>query len=164
VIEPPDERPPGQPLIEVEGGVAGAGFRAVAEWCGAFRPTCGSQLARATADTADDVRLELEGGASVVWGSAEDSALKATVLAALMRAAPPDTVAQYDVSAPTSPVTSERRRLLIADRGRTGAGWGSRRADRSVLRRRFATRGASLPSRARQAPTFESGIAYSAKL
>jgi len=52
------------------------------------------------------VRLELEGGASVVWGSAEDSALKATVLAALMRAAPPDTVAQYDVSAPTSPVTS----------------------------------------------------------
>ena len=60
---------------------------------------------RATAATADDVRLELAGGASVVWGSAEDSALKATVLATLMRAAPPDTVSQYDVSAPSSPVT-----------------------------------------------------------
>jgi len=63
------------------------------------------QLTGATAATADDVRLELAGGASVVWGSAEDSALKATVLATLMRAAPPDTVAQYDVSAPSSPVT-----------------------------------------------------------
>ena len=106
VIERPDERPPGQPLIDVEGGVAGAGFRAVAGVVRSLPADVRSQLARATADTADDVRLELEGGASVVWGSAEDSALKATVLAALMRAAPPDTVAQYDVSAPTSPVTS----------------------------------------------------------
>ena len=64
-----------------------------------------TQLTRATAATADDVRLELAGGASVVWGSAEDSALKADVLARLMRAAPPDTVSAYDVSAPRSPVT-----------------------------------------------------------
>lgn len=106
VIERPDERPPGQPLIEVEGGVAGEGFRAVAGVVRSLPADVRLQLAGATADTADDVRLELEGGASVVWGSAEDSTLKATVLAALMRAAPPDTVAQYDVSAPTSPVTS----------------------------------------------------------
>ena len=106
VIDRPDERPPGQPLIEVEGGVADAGFRAVAGVVRSLPDDVRSQLVRATADTADDVRLELEGGASVVWGSAEDSALKATVLGALMRAAPPDTVAQYDVSAPTSPVTS----------------------------------------------------------
>jgi cell division protein FtsQ len=64
-----------------------------------------AQLTRVTAATADDVRLELAGGASVVWGSAEDSALKATVLARLVGAAPPDSVALYDVSAPTSPVT-----------------------------------------------------------
>ncbi|NUT58577.1 MAG: FtsQ-type POTRA domain-containing protein, partial [Agromyces sp.] len=106
VIERPDERPPGQPLIEVEGGVADEGFRAVAGVVRSLPADVRSQLVRATADTADDVRLELEGGASVVWGSAEDSSFKADVLATLMRAAPPDTVSEYDVSAPTSPVTS----------------------------------------------------------
>lgn len=105
VIERPGERPAGQPLIEVDGGVAGEGFRAVAAVVRSLPADVRAQLTRATAATADDVRLELEGGASVVWGSGEDSALKATVLAALMRAAPPDTVALYDVSAPTSPVT-----------------------------------------------------------
>jgi cell division protein FtsQ len=105
VIERPSERPEGHPLIEVEGGVADEGFRAVASVVRSLPAEVRTQLTRATAATADDVRLELAGGASVVWGSAEDSVLKATVLAALMRAAPPDTVAFYDVSAPTSPVT-----------------------------------------------------------
>ena len=105
VIERPEERPPGQPLIEVDGGVADEGFRAVAGVVRSLPADVRAQLTRATADTADDVRLELEGGASVVWGSAKESALKATVLATLMRAAPPDTVSQYDVSAPSSPVT-----------------------------------------------------------
>ena len=105
VIERPDERPEGQPLIEVEGGVADEGFRAVAGVVRSLPAEVRAQLIGATADTVDDVRLELDGGASVVWGSAEESAFKASVLAALMRGAPPDTVAVYDVSAPSSPVT-----------------------------------------------------------
>ncbi len=105
VIDRPEELPAGQPLIEVDGGVADEGFRAVAAVVRSLPADVRGQLTGATAATADDVRLELAGGASVVWGSAEDSALKATVLATLMRAAPPDTVAQYDVSAPSSPVT-----------------------------------------------------------
>lgn len=105
VIERPEEHPEGQPLIEVEGGVADEGFRAVAGVVRSLPPDVRAQLTRASADTADDVRLELTGGANVVWGSAEESAFKATVLAALMRGAPPDTVAVYDVSAPSSPVT-----------------------------------------------------------
>lgn len=105
VIERPAERPEGQPLIEVEGGVADEGFRAVAAVVRSLPADVRAQLTRATAETADDVRLELTGGARVVWGSAEDSALKATGLASLMRAAPPDTVSFYDVSAPTSLVT-----------------------------------------------------------
>ena len=105
VIERPDERPEGQPLIEVEGGVADEGFRAVAGVVRSLPAEVRAQLTGATADTVDDVRLELDGGASVVWGSAEESAFKASVLAALMRGAPPDTVAVYDVSAPSSPVT-----------------------------------------------------------
>jgi cell division protein FtsQ len=104
VIDRPAERPEGQPLIEAEGGVAGAGFRAVAAVVRSLPAEVRAQLTHATAATADDVQLELAGGASVVWGSAEDSAYKADVLDALMVAAPPDTVTLYDVSAPSSPV------------------------------------------------------------
>lgn len=105
VIERPEGRPEGQPLIEVEGGVTDEGFRAVAAVVRSLPPDVRPQVARATARTADDVRLELAGGASVVWGSAEESALKAEVLVALMHAAPPDTVGTYDVSSPESAVT-----------------------------------------------------------
>lgn len=104
VIERPEAQPEGQPLIEVDGGVADEGFRAVAAVVRSLPADVRAQLTRVTAETADDVRLELAGGASVVWGSAEDSAQKATVLARLMGAAPPDSVALYDVSSPTAPV------------------------------------------------------------
>lgn len=104
VIDRPAERPEGQPLIEA-GAMNGAGFRAAAGVVRALPDDVRSQLVRVTAETADDVRLELSSGAAVVWGSAEDSALKAVVLAGLMKNAPPDSVGQYDVSAPTSPVT-----------------------------------------------------------
>jgi cell division protein FtsQ len=57
VIERPEERPAGQPLIEVEGGVADEGFRAVAAVVRSLPADVRAQLTRATADTADDVRL-----------------------------------------------------------------------------------------------------------
>lgn len=55
-----------------------------------------------SAKTTDDVRLELRGGAKVVWGSVQDAELKAKVLDGLvsMKA---DT---YDVSAPLLPTTT----------------------------------------------------------
>ncbi|RNB50855.1 FtsQ-type POTRA domain-containing protein, partial [Agromyces tardus] len=105
VIDRPETRPDGMPLIEAEGGVGGEGFRAVAAVVRSLPADVRAQLERVTAATADDVRFDLVGGANVVWGSAEDSRLKADVLAALMRAAPPDEVSRYDVSAPMSPVT-----------------------------------------------------------
>ena len=55
-----------------------------------------------TATTRDDVTLVLTGvGQAVRWGSAEDAALKAQVLAALLTR--PASV--YDVSAPLAPTT-----------------------------------------------------------
>lgn len=105
VIERPSERPEGQPLITVEGGIGSDGFRAVAAVVRSLPAVVRGQLVAARAETSDDVELELTGGATVVWGGAGDSVLKATVLAALMRAAPPDTVSTYDVSSPSSPVT-----------------------------------------------------------
>ncbi len=104
VIDRPAERPEGQPLISVEDGVAGDGFRAIAAVVRSLPADVRGLLTGASAETADDVLLEL-GDARVVWGSAEQSSLKAVVLAGLMRAAPPGTVSQYDVSAPMSPVT-----------------------------------------------------------
>lgn len=105
VIERPDVRPEGQPLIEAEGGIAGEGFRAAAAVVRSLPAEVRGQLVGVHAATADDVRLLLAAGATVVWGSAEDSELKAAGLARLMQAAPPDSVSQYDVSAPSSLVT-----------------------------------------------------------
>ncbi|MDQ0575132.1 FtsQ-type POTRA domain-containing protein [Agromyces albus] len=105
VIERPETRPDGQPLIEAEGGIAGEGFRAAAAVVRSLPPDVRGQLVGVHAATADDVRLQLAAGATVVWGSAEESAQKAAVLARLMVAAPPDTVASYDVSSPQSAVT-----------------------------------------------------------
>lgn len=105
VIERPAEQPEGQPLITVEGGIGSDGFRAVAAVVRSLPADVRVQLVAARAGTSDDVELELAGGATVVWGGAGESSLKADVLAALMRAAPPDTVATYDVSSPSSPVT-----------------------------------------------------------
>lgn len=103
VIDRPDTRPDGQPLISA-GPVVSEGFRAAAAVIRNLPADVRGQVVAASAETADDVRLELAGGASVVWGSAEQSTLKSTVLATLMQRSPPDTVAVYDVSAPMSPV------------------------------------------------------------
>jgi cell division protein FtsQ len=102
VIERPAERPEGQPVISA-GPVTSEGFRAAAAVIRSLPAEVRAQVVHASAETADDVRLVLAGDAAVVWGSAEQSTLKATVLAQLMRSAPPGTVATYDVSAPLSP-------------------------------------------------------------
>lgn len=60
---------------------------------------------RVTARTRDDVTLSLRGGATVRWGSAEDAALKARVLAGLVQVE----ADRYDVSAPLLPTTSGLR-------------------------------------------------------
>jgi cell division protein FtsQ len=59
-----------------------------------------AQVSAATAKGPDSVTLEL-GRATIVWGSAEDSSLKVTVLQALRRANP--TARHFDLSAPRAP-------------------------------------------------------------
>ncbi|QEO13188.1 FtsQ-type POTRA domain-containing protein [Agromyces intestinalis] len=101
VIEKVDERPEGQPLIEA-GAVTSEGFRAAGAVIRSLPASVRPQVVGATAETADDVRLELAGGVSVVWGGADESSTKADVLAALMAASPG--ASRYDVSAPMNPV------------------------------------------------------------
>ena len=64
-----------------------------------------------TASTADDVTLTLTTGERVVWGSADDSAKKAQVLAGLIRdqhAATRAASVEYDVSAPDNGIIRTR--------------------------------------------------------
>ena len=58
-------------------------------------------LARRLAAADDRIRLELAGGRTVMWGSAEDSAEKAEVLAVLLGR----DARQIDVSVPGRPTT-----------------------------------------------------------
>jgi len=59
-----------------------------------------------TASTRDDVRFTLDSGALVRWGSAEQGALKAEVLMALLARR----ALVYDVSSPLTPTTRGERR------------------------------------------------------
>ncbi|MFF3738497.1 cell division protein FtsQ/DivIB [Streptomyces sp. NPDC002566] len=52
----------------------------------------------------DDISLDLSGGRTVAWGSAEKGAAKARTLTALMKAAPD--ARHFDVSVPTAPASS----------------------------------------------------------
>ncbi|WP_340380744.1 FtsQ-type POTRA domain-containing protein [Streptomyces sp. SS7] len=52
----------------------------------------------------DDISLELADGRTVAWGSADQGALKARTLGALMKASP--AARHFDVSAPTAPASS----------------------------------------------------------
>ncbi len=61
------------------------------------------RVTKVSAGTRDDVTLALRGGATVRWGSADDSDLKARVLAGLATVK----ARRYDVSAPLLPTTSE---------------------------------------------------------
>ena len=99
VIERSGARPDGVPLIDV-GGSEGQAFDAAVEVLIALPDTVLAQLDSITARTRDDVRLTLVGGgASIIWGSADDSATKARALAVALAQNYPG-VTEYNVSAP----------------------------------------------------------------
>lgn len=103
VIDGGTERQPGIPLIEL--GAASKGSPAFIAAVGVLLALPSDLLKRVdtvTAQTSDDVTLTLTSGQSVVWGSAEQSALKAKVLAAVISVG--GTTSKYDVSAPNHPV------------------------------------------------------------
>jgi cell division protein FtsQ len=95
----------GVPSITVRGGTNSAAFEAIGQVMRSLPDSIGSKVTAVSASTPDDVALKL--GATntrVVWGSAEDSALKAVVLQTTMKARPPAGVSVYDVSSPRAVV------------------------------------------------------------
>ncbi|WP_295121416.1 FtsQ-type POTRA domain-containing protein [uncultured Leifsonia sp.] len=101
-------RPADFPLISATGAAADAnadsGFAAAAAVLASLPSDVRAQIDTISAKTKDDVSFTLRGRtATVVWGSAEDSALKAADLAALLKGAPD--AHRYDVSSPHSVTT-----------------------------------------------------------
>ncbi|MDZ8276250.1 FtsQ-type POTRA domain-containing protein [Microbacterium aquimaris] len=95
------DAPEGEPVLDVVGGTDSAAFEAVGQVVRSLPEAIRAQVTEVAATSADDVTLTLGGtGTQVVWGNADDSALKALVLERQMGVTPPDDVALYDVSSP----------------------------------------------------------------
>ena len=94
---------PGRPVVTVKGGTDSPAFEAIGMVMRSLPQSILVQVTAVSASTPDDVTLALGGAnAQVVWGSAEDSALKALVLETTMAARPPASVLVYDVSSPSA--------------------------------------------------------------
>lgn len=95
--------PAGHPVLTVTGGLSSPAFMAVGTVFRTLPDDIRAQVTAISATSANDVTLTLgAGGPAVVWGNADDSALKAKNLAAIMAARPPSSVASYDVSSPST--------------------------------------------------------------
>lgn len=93
------------PVLTVTGGVNSDAFEAIGHVMRSLPENIALQVTAVSASTPDDVTLTLGGSnASVVWGSADDSAMKALVLETAMAARPPAEVSVYDVSSPSTVV------------------------------------------------------------
>lgn len=82
------DQPAGQPLIDVAAGTDSTAFQSAGLVVRSLPTDLRTQLTGVSASTADDVTLSLSSGLEVVWGSAEQSALKALVLERALTAKP----------------------------------------------------------------------------
>lgn len=91
----------GMPLLDIRGGVGSDAFTAVGQVMHSLPDSIRAQVTAVAASTPDDVTLTLGGtNTQVMWGSAEQSALKALTLERAMASLPPASVSLYDVSSP----------------------------------------------------------------
>lgn len=95
VLSTSEAEPAGLPIIEAKDGLTSSAFAAAGQVLRSLPETVHVLVASVKATTPDDVTLVLRDGTQVLWGSAEDSAKKSTVLLAA-----PDGYAFYDVSSP----------------------------------------------------------------
>ncbi len=94
------ERPEG--VMVAQGNLADENIlTTLAAVAGDLPPEVGGQADHIAAATVDSVTVTLKDGRRIVWGSAEDAELKASVVVPLLTV----TAKEYDVSAPTHPTT-----------------------------------------------------------
>ncbi|WIB64778.1 FtsQ-type POTRA domain-containing protein [Curtobacterium sp. MCBD17_040] len=110
VVESDPKQPAEMPLAAVQPSQLGStAFRSMTEVVLALPTSVRSTVTQVTASTSDDVTLTLHSGAKVVWGSPDDSAAKARLLAALMTSQAPSGKVEYDVSAPDNGIVRQQR-------------------------------------------------------
>ena len=95
-------RPPGLPLVSAPADAGPPALRAALDVLAATPPALRPQVLEVRAGGPEQVTLLLTKGRTVVWGSPDRGARKATVLAALLTRR----ATVYDVSAPDAPTTS----------------------------------------------------------
>lgn len=97
-------RPDDLPLVAPGPDADSETLREAATVVGALPADLVSTVTRIEVDSVDEIRLVLGDERQVVWGSAEESDLKAEVLASLLQ----QQARTYDVSVPSRPTTSDR--------------------------------------------------------
>ncbi|MFC6153281.1 cell division protein FtsQ/DivIB [Nocardioides yefusunii] len=95
--------PRGLPRLKLVGQVDPEVLREGAQVVASLPDSLAADVRRVEVETVDHITLVMRGGRTVLWGSGEDSADKAAVLAALVKASQ-DT--HFDVSVPGHPVTA----------------------------------------------------------
>lgn len=112
VVQSTTKKPGDVPIADVGRTTLGSSvFRTMTEVVLAMPSSVRDQVAGIAASTSDDVTLSMRDGSTVVWGSPDESAAKARLLAALVadhakRA--PDAKVEFDVSAPDNGIIRPR--------------------------------------------------------
>lgn len=104
------QAPPQLPRIDTAPGIGTAALSEAAAVVAAMPVDLAARVDRVEVETVDQITVDLRSGHTIRWGSADASADKAQVVAALLASkelASPDRV--IDVSAPGQPTLSERR-------------------------------------------------------
>jgi cell division protein FtsQ len=94
-------QPAGLPLVQTAPDVKSEALAEAARVVTSLRSDIADKVERVDVETVDRIRLHLADGRTVMWGSAEDSAQKAAVLAVLLR----QEAREFDVSVPGRPTT-----------------------------------------------------------
>lgn len=100
----PRQAPPGLPRVQVASGADRLALQEAADVVAALDEEVAALVDHLEVETADEIRLVLDGERVVEWGSADLSDEKALVLLHLLDARPDAAV--YDVSVPSLPTTS----------------------------------------------------------
>jgi len=96
-------QPPALALLAMDpASTPPAALQAAASVAASLTPRLAAKVRSITALTANSVELNMTNGSTVRWGDATEGAIKAEVLAALMR----HPARVYDVSAPYAPITA----------------------------------------------------------
>ena len=94
-----DTKPAALPVVRISAGTRSEALAEAAQVIAALPEDLAARVDHLAVETVDSISLRLANGKTIFWGSANDSATKAEVLAVLLR----QKASVYDVSVPSQP-------------------------------------------------------------